>query len=240
MVNDMCDYWKYYNKYTFPIQYSIYFPEYCIIYMMSYLIVVSFIKECSSQCSCTYQFQCSLIVKTAYEFPELPVDGLWLVPGVSAAHLSTPDTLSMSLCAARPFHHGSVAVACGSNSCSEHVTRPWPSPNFEGKENFKKALLSKMLHMTQMWWVHGLRTELQARVLKISLFHVCLCFQVSQALPQMHPSLAPVSTPHFVSMLSYTSPVTWHHTSWLLSLQPFSFDFIPALSRWGGHSMPFM
>lgn len=39
MVNDMCDYWKYY-KYTFPIQYSIYFPEYCIIYMMSYLIVL--------------------------------------------------------------------------------------------------------------------------------------------------------------------------------------------------------
>lgn len=57
------------------------------------------------------------------------------------------------------------------------------------------------------------------------------------------PSPGPVSTPHFVSTLSYTSPVTWHHTSWLLSSLPLSFDSIPTLSRWGrggGHSMPLM
>lgn len=72
-------------------------------------------------------------------------------------------------------------------------------------------------------------------------FHLCCCLQVSQAtLPQKCPSPAPVLTPHFVSTLSYTSPVTWHHTSWLLSPQPLSFDSIPTLMLRGGHSMPLM
>ncbi|TWW73863.1 hypothetical protein D4764_15G0012590 [Takifugu flavidus] len=53
---------------------------------------------------------------------------------------------------------------------------------------------------------------------------------VSRAVLQKCPYPAPVWTPHFVSTFNYTSPVTRHHTSWLLSPQPLSFDFIPTLS----------
>lgn len=46
---------------------------------------------------------------TSNEFPELTADGL--VPGISAACLSTPDTLSVRLCAGRLFHLESVTAA---------------------------------------------------------------------------------------------------------------------------------
>lgn len=63
------------------------------------------------------------------DFPELPLDGPWLVPGVAVAHLSTLDTLSMSLCAGRLFYPGSAAVAMCSHRCPERITRPWGTPD---------------------------------------------------------------------------------------------------------------
>lgn len=59
---------------------------------------------------------------TSNEFPELTADGL--VPGISAACLSTPDTLSVRLCAGRLFHLESVTAAStqggGSQCCPAH------------------------------------------------------------------------------------------------------------------------
>lgn len=68
----------------------------------------------------------------------------------------------------------------------------------------------------------------------MSTFHLRLCLQVSQAVPPLLPPPTVSPTPRFVSTLSYTSPVTWHRTSWLLSPQPVSFDSIPTRSCWGG------
>lgn len=82
------------------------------------------IKENSSQWRIWEFTRCNV-----NDFPELPLDGPWLVPGVSAAHLSTPDTLLMSLCAGRLFHPGSAAVTMCSRCCSEPITRSWVTPD---------------------------------------------------------------------------------------------------------------
>lgn len=103
-------------------------------------------------------------------------------------------------------------------------------------DKLKRALLSKLYNT----WPRGDEFT-DWRLGRNPVFCLCMCLQVSRALLQKCPYPAPVWTPHFVSTFNYTSPVTRHHTSWLLSPQPLSFDFIPTLSCWGtGHPMPLM
>lgn len=167
------------------------------------------------------------------DFPELPPDGPWLVPGVSAARLSTPDTLSTSLRASGPFHPGSAAAAMCSRRCSERITRPWVTPDSaQVLTNSRKPCRPSsttrgpkvISSQTDVWAV--IRGSDDVSVLSLPCvfrFHG-LSYRSVPPLPL---------TPHFVSGFSYTSQVTRHHTSWLLSPQLLSFDFIPALSCWG-------
>lgn len=72
-------------------------------------------------------------------------------------------------------------------------------------------------------------------------FSFASVFKFHKFLLQMCPSPTPVSTLHFVSLLCYTSPVTWHHTSWLLSwwsLSPLTPS--PPFHAEAWHSMPLM
>lgn len=172
----------------------------------------------------------------ANEFPELPLDGLWLVPGVSAVHLSTPEILSVSLSAGRPSHPRSVTFAnllgwiiLLPRTHNKFLTDSWHLARID---TFKKAFLSKLYYMVMSSWTKLWAVSQGSDTVSVPRR---LCLQVSQAaLPQECPSAAPVWSPHFVSTVSYGSPITRHHTSWLFSPLSLFFVSIPTLLCWRG------
>lgn len=102
------------------------------------------------------------------EFPELPPDGLWLVPGVSAACLSTPDTLCVSFSAGRPFHPESETAAntwmdrTPAQTTQGSRNYSWLIPGFEQAWThlrIRKHSSPSFATCDQRWWVHRLSSK---------------------------------------------------------------------------------
>ena len=104
------------------------------------------------------------------EYPELPLDGLWLVPGVSAACLSTPDTLSVSPCVDTPFQprvysccqHIGVDRTPAQKNVTGSWNRSWLTPSFEPARThsrIRKHSCCSYMTCDQRWRVHGLSFE---------------------------------------------------------------------------------
>lgn len=136
----------------------------------------------------------------------LTPDRVRLVPGVSAVCLSTPDTLSVRLCAGRPFHPESTTPANTQGWTPALLPRtlkarqgPEIAPdwllawrkhgNISDKWNRKYSYPSYTT-CDLRWWGQGLSFKSRAGGLTASVsFHLCLCLhcpaqpQVSQASP---------------------------------------------------------